>query len=171
MKVFQSFLEVRQQVTLRWFPVEGRIKAGLRDLEQCEVVLRGLYSFWREVSCPIYWEEVVEYQIAVLKFQVRLQKSSHIRMIHQHSADGRLLLDLAVLFDYRFSPASIDYREEIAKVRECFGRVPKDFYKREGRTIIPMIVYDNNRVLVERERISCIEAVPEGLVEINELLQ
>ena len=168
MEIFQSFIEIRQLVMVQRFPVKERLKVSIRSWEECEAVLSGLCGFWEEVSAPIYFREVVEYQVSVLKFQVRLQKSSHIRMIHQRSADGRLLLDLVVLFDYGFSPASIDCREEMEKVRECFGRIPKDFYKSEDSTIVPLIVYDNNRVRIERKRLSRIKAVGRRLIEVNE---
>jgi len=171
MEIIRFFKKVRVEFCSLNFPIDKTYKTTIEDRSMCEAALDNLCCFWWEVSNQFYWHDIIKYQISVLKFQVRLQKSSHIRMIHQQSKDGRLLLDVPVLLNYRFSPESYDYLKEREIVKECFRKVPEDFYKRRDMEIIPVIIYDNNKVLVDRNKLSSIEAVPEGLIEINEQLQ
>ena len=171
MRIIQTFTRIKIQLRKLRSPAEMREAVNIDSEADCDDLLDVLCGFWEEVSVPVYFREVVEYQNAVLRFQVRLQKSSHIRMIHQNSRDGRLLLDDPVLLNYRFSPESYDYLKEMEIVKNCFRKVPIDFYKRSDMEIIPVIIYDNNKVLVDRNKLSSIEEVPDGLIEINELLQ
>jgi len=158
-EVIRFFIEVRQHVGDIGHPIAKDLNARLNSEADCEDLLDVLCGFWEEVSVPVYFREVVEYQNAVLRFQVRTQKVSHVRMVHQHNADGRLLLDIAVLFDYGFILISYDHSREMERVKDCFRKVPNDFYKRRDMEIIPVMIYDNNSIIIDKHVKSRIEAV------------
>jgi hypothetical protein len=166
MRIFHSITEIRQQVMVRSFPVKERLKVTIRSWDECEDVLDCLCRFFWDVSNEFYWHDMLRHLIAVFRFQVRLQKSSHVRMVL--TCHGEFLLDVAILFDYRFNANVYDFREEKAEVDRYSAMIPKDFYKRKPRTIIPFIAFDNYRLGVGRNRVSHMEAVDGDLIEVNE---
>ncbi len=145
-------------------PVIRRGRAVLEDDADCEALIRALCLFWEMVAEPYLPKEIINYQNAVLAYQIRTHKTSHVRMILQHKETLELHLDVVVFFDYRCSSTCNEAQEQ-KKVDAVFEKC-KDL-KYEIGELVPSHVYENNRITLNKRFSSRIEKV-EDITQLSD---
>jgi hypothetical protein len=128
----------------------------VKDAVDCEALIRALGIFWKMLSGDYLPLEVLNYQNAVLAYQIRTQKTACVRMIHQHKQTGELLADMVFYLDYRY-PSACNAEEERKKAGAFFEKC-KDL-KYDIGDVVPSHVYEDNAITINHDVKSRIEAL------------
>lgn len=140
----EIFMECTRRVQLFQFPIRIEEYVYIAD---CDVFLDDLHRFWEAVSQPLSAPLITEYQMAILRCQLRSQNSGRVRLVHRFTHSRLLLLDVLLHFDAYFTPAKYVY--ELWDLERELASFPRVSLTGPSRGIAAQVLYDLSDVRIK----------------------